>query len=366
MTDAALDRRRERVSGWTRPAVREMRPYYKAPVGGDPLRLDQNTNLDGPNPALAKVDPTALDVTLYPSRDADDLRAALARWHGIGAEHFVVGNGSDECLDLVTKAFTVPGQTLTTPWPSYSLYPFYARLQDLRMERVPLRGHWRLDVDAVLRTRAAVTLLATPNNPTGTRFPVGDVEAVLEGSDGVVVVDEAYVEYAGLQHSLLGRVDEYDNLLVMRTWSKAYGLAGLRAGYLAGNPELVERLLLVKPPFNLNLYTERVAIAALDEQEWLDRHVAGVREGREQVHAGVRALGFEPYDSAANFVLARSPLPPAHVVDGLRRRHVLIRHFPGVPGLDEMVRFGVGRPEHTERLLAALREVLEEARGEPL
>lgn len=355
--------RRDRVTGWTRPAVRAMRPYYKAPLEGDPLRLDQNTNLDGPNPALARVDPASLDVTLYPSRDADLLLSALADWHGVGPEHFVVGNGSDECLDMVTKAFTVPGQCLATPWPSYSLYPFYAQLQDLHMERVPLRGHWRLDVDALVGTGAAVTLLATPNNPTGTRFPAGDLEEILERTDGVVVVDEAYIEYAGLKHSLLGRVDEYDNLLVMRTFSKAYGLAGLRAGYVAGNPELVERLLLVKPPFNLNLYTERVAAAALDEQDWLDRHVAGVVEGREAIHDGVKALGFEPYDSAANFVLARSPLPPAQVVDALRRRGILIRHFPGVPGLDEMVRFGVGRPEHTGRLLAALAEVMAEARA---
>ncbi len=354
--------RRERVDSWTRPAVRGMKPYYKAELDGNPLRLDQNTNLDGPNPALAKVDPAGLDVTLYPSRDADDLLAALSDWHGLPADRFVVGNGSDECLDMVTKAFTVPGQSLATPWPSYSLYPFSAQLQDLSMARVPLRGHWRLDVDAIVRSNAAVTLLATPNNPTGTRFPASDIESILEGSDGVVVVDEAYIEYAGLQHSLLSRVDEFDNLLVMRTLSKAYGLAGLRVGYLAGNPDLIEKLLLVKPPFNLNLYTEQVAVAALDEQEWLDEHVAGVRMGRTAIHDGVKALGFQPFESDANFVLARSPVAPAIVVDALRRHGILIRHFPGTPELEDMVRFGVGRPEHTEQMLAALAKVMQEVR----
>lgn len=340
-----------------------MKPYYKAPLDGNPLRLDQNTNLDGPNPALARVDPRSLDATLYPSRDADGLLEALADWHGLDADHFVVGNGSDECLDMVTKAFTVPGQALATPWPSYSLYPFYAQLQDLRLEQVPLRGSFRLDVDAILAKKAAVTLIATPNNPTGTRFPASDLEALLEGTDGVVVVDEAYIEYAGLKHSLLGRVNEFDNLLVMRTFSKAYGLAGLRVGYLAGNPDLMERLRLVKPPFNLNLYTEQVAVAALDEQAWLDRHVEAVQFGREAIYEGVKALGFQPYESAANFVLARSPLAPTEVVEGLRRRGILIRQFPGTQGLEEMVRFGVGRPEHTEQLLSALTELMQEARA---
>jgi len=348
--------RAERVLAWTRPSVRGLKPYYKAPVEGRPLRLDQNTNLHGRNPVLDTL--PIPDVDQYPSRDADDLLDALADWHGLPADRFVVGNGSDECLDLLTKAFTVPGQTMACPWPGYSLYPFYAHLQDLRLATPRLKADWHLDVDEVLAAKAALTVVATPNNPTGTRQRSEDLERLLAATDGIVVVDEAYIEYAGLKHSFLPRIDDFDNLVVMRTFSKAYGLAGLRIGYLAANAELVERLRLVKPPFNVNLVSEQAAIAALDAQEWVDAHVAEVQAERERTAAGLKACGFRVHPSDANFVLTEPPVDPAQVVDGLRRRGILVRHFPTTEGLEHTVRFGIGRPEHTDALLATLNEVL--------
>lgn len=344
--------RAERVLDMTRPAVRGLKPYYSAPVEGSPLRLDQNTNLYGRNPALETPVP---DMDQYPSRDADGLLDALAQWHGMSPDHFVVGNGSDEILDLVTKAFAAPGQTLCTPWPSYSLYPFYATLQDLKLRQVPTT---RLEPDAILAEPAAITILATPNNPTGTRWSRDDLERIARESPGVVVVDEAYIEYAGLRHSLIGDVDDFDNLLVMRTFSKAYGLAGLRVGYVAGNPQLIERLRLVKPPFNLNRFAEDVAIAALDGQAWVDDVVQQTIGERERLAAALPELGFRITPSEANFILAEHTLEPIEIVAGLRARGILIRQFAGVPGLERKVRFGIGRPEHTDRLLAALAEVV--------
>lgn len=350
--------RAAKALAWTQPHLRELKPYYKAPIEGDPLRLDQNTNLHGQNPALRQVEPAALSAVDYPSRDADGLMDALAQWHGLAPENFLAANGSDEALDILTKTFTGPGDTFATPWPSYSLYPFYATLQRLRMERVPLAGRFRLDVDALLATDAALTIVATPNNPTGGRYPTGELERLVTESSGIVVLDEAYIEYAGLHHSFLDRVEAYDNLVVMRTFSKAYGLAAMRIGYLAANADLMARLRLVKPPFNLNLYSERLAVAALDEQEWVDAGVQAVRQERERMGDALADLGFEVHPSDANFILTRTPLPPGEVLDGLRRQGILVRTFPGSPMLEDSVRFSVGRPEHTDRLVAALAEVL--------
>ncbi len=348
--------RKEKALQWTQPHLRGLKPYYKAPIDGDPLRLDQNTNLHGRNPALDAIDPRQLGIVDYPTRDADGLMAALADWHGLSPDNFLAANGSDEALDILTKTFTGRGDTLATPWPSYSLYPFYATLQDLKLERVPLKRH-HIDVDGLLATDAALTIIATPNNPTGVRAANGELERLITESNGIVAIDEAYIEYAGLKHSWLPRVEEHDNLVVMRTFSKAYGLAALRIGYLAANVDLMERLRLVKPPFNLNIYSERVAIAALDEQAWVDDGVRVVVEQRERLEAALKRLGYGTVPSDANFILARSPTPPGDVLAGLRERGILIRTFPGAPMLDDMVRFSIGEPEHMDRLISALEDM---------
>lgn len=347
--------RRDNVLGWTRPTVRDMKPYYKAPLEGDPLRLDQNTNLWGANPALAAVQPPAADQ--YPSRDSDALLAALADWHGLHLENFVIGNGSDELLDLLTKAFTESGQTFAIPSPSYSLYPFYAKLQGLKTVKVPLRGGFRLDVDGILDAKPSLVIVPSPNNPTGNRFDSEDLERLIQGVDGIVVIDEAYIEYAGLKHSLLPRVEEFDNLVVLRTFSKAYGLAGLRIGYMAANVELAQSLRLVKPPFNLNVYSEAVAVRALEEQEWVDGVVRGTQQERERLQSALKAMGFRVHPSDANFVLCEHPMDPSEMHLALRGKDILVRTFQD-DVLAGFIRFGVGKPEHTDALLAALQEVL--------
>ncbi len=344
--------RRDRIHAWTRPSVRDLEPYYKAPLDGDPLRLDQNTNLWGANPAIDSVASPPADQ--YPTRDSDDLLAALATTHSLTPDHFVIGNGSDEILDLLTKTFTAPGQTLASPTPSYSLYPFYAKLQELRHVQVPLRDGFALDVDGLVATGAALTVVASPNNPTGNAFDGEDLEALVERTDGVVVIDEAYGEYLDPHRSFLHRVAEYDNLAVMRTFSKAYGLAGLRIGYLAGNPDLVERLRLVKPPFNLNVHSEAVAVAACMNSGWMHDVVDRTTAERDRFTNLLRDAGFSPYPSDANFILAGAPQPAHQILEGLRDQGILARGFPNVKGLENAVRFTVGRPEHTDQLMAAL------------
>lgn len=349
--------RKQKVAGWTRREIARLKPYYKAPLAGDPLRLDQNTNLMGNNPALAKVRLADLDLTQYPSRDADLLRAALSAFHGLPEDRFVAGNGGDELLDIVCKAFGEPGQTIAAPWPSYSLYPHVAEVAGLKFKPVPTqRGFANLNVDALLELQPRITVVATPNNPTGTRFPGGELERLAQGLDGVLVVDEAYIEYAGLKHSFLPRIEEFDNLVVLRTLSKAYGLAGLRVGYLAANEDLAAMLNAAKAPFNVGVLPEAIAVAALDEQEWVDAGVRVVRAERDRLATLLAKAGFKVHPSEANFLLTEPPAGASETQDGLRRRGILARTFTDA-ALQRCLRFTVGKPEHTDRLVTALRDL---------
>jgi histidinol-phosphate aminotransferase len=266
-------------------------------------------------------------------------------------------------LDLIVKPFAPARSTLATPWPSYSLYPFYAALADLRLRKVPWRGAFRLDVEALTAEPASVTLVASPNNPTGHRTPRGELERVLAQSDGIVVVDEAYIEYAAPGSSLLPYVEDHDNLVVMRTFSKAYGLAGLRIGYLAANRELADRLRLVKPPFNLNLFAERVAIAALARQDFVEHVVDETVVGRDRLARELAGLGVRVHASEANFILFDVAGDPGAVAAGLRGRGVLVRTFPGAEGLEHAVRVTVGTPTENDAFLAALAATLAEAQA---
>lgn len=351
--------RGQRVSAWTRPEVRSLKPYYKAPADEGCLRLDQNTNLLGPNPVLERIRPGDADAAQYPSRDSDGLLAALAGFHGDRPDNFLVANGGDETLDILVKCFGEPGSVFATPIPSYSLYPFYPRMMGMHLAQVPTReGFAALDVEAILAAKARLTIIASPNNPTGNRFPSDQVERIVEGSEGVVVVDEAYIEYAGLKHSLLPQIESHDNLVVMRTFSKAYALAGLRIGVLAANRELMARLRLAKPPFNLNVHSERVAIAALQEQAWVDAGVQTVRAERERLVAKLKGLGFRVHPSDANFLLTEPPMDAGELLLALRRRGILARTFPASPPVRHCIRFTVGGPQHSDALVAALREIL--------
>ncbi|HEX2065816.1 MAG TPA: aminotransferase class I/II-fold pyridoxal phosphate-dependent enzyme, partial [Candidatus Thermoplasmatota archaeon] len=286
--------------------------------------------------------------------------AALAEFHGLAPGNFLAANGGDEALDILVKCFGEAGTVLATPTPGYSLYPFYPRLAGMRLVEVPLRaGFAELDVDAILAARPRIALVASPNNPTGNRFPAGQVERLVEEADGVVVVDEAYIEYAGLRHSLLPRIEAHDNLVVLRTFSKAYGLAGLRVGVLAANADLMARLRLAKPPFNLSTLSERAAIAALERQDWVDEGVRTVRAERERLAAHLKRLGFRVHPSDANFLLTDPPMDAGELLLALRARGILARTFPGTPAVHHCIRFTVGGPAHTDALVAALASILE-------
>ena len=225
--------------------------YYNPKLSGE-LRLDTNTNVLGSNPAAERyLAQGKWNLDSYPNTYSDGLRAALGELYGLQADNFIAGNGSDEMLDVTFKTFTNWGDNSVVPVPSYTLYDYFVRMNGGRALEVDLTEDFQLDVDAIVRQDAKISIMPSPNNPTGNCFREKDIEDVLSRFDGIVVVDEAYAEYS--EGSMIRRVDEFENLIVLRTFSKAYAMAALRIGYAAANPKLAEMMMCVKIPYSLNI-----------------------------------------------------------------------------------------------------------------
>lgn len=343
-----------------RETTRGFEQYYNPKLSGE-IRLDTNTNVLGSNPAAEEyLRNGSWDLNSYPNTYSDGLRDALAGLYGLETENIIAGNGSDELLDVTFKTFTNWGDNSVVPVPSYTLYDYFVKCNGGRAIEVDLTEDFQLDVDGMVRQDVKVVIMPSPNNPTGNCFRCKDVEEVLSRFDGIVVVDEAYAEYAG--DGMIRRVDEFDNLVVIRTFSKAYAMAALRVGYAATNRKLADMMLSVKIPYSLNTVSEGAAIAAIRDQEFIRRSVDMVREQRPKLAAGLRKLGFEPFPSDSNFILARSPIDHKVLVDGLKARGILIRDFGAKRRTENCVRPTVGTEELNRLLLEKMDEVISECR----
>jgi len=343
---------------WTRRTVRDIPLYYNPKVKA--VRMDTSTNVLGPNPVLREVlaDCAEMDLNQYPAPYSDGLREVLAETYGLKADNFVVGNGSDEVLDIIFKTFMEAGQTVVAPYPSYSLHGFFVQINSGEFRTVDLQPGFRLDADALLKAKGKIIILCTPNNPTANTFDQEAVERVVREHDGPVIVDEAYGEFA--DHSFMSRVDDYENLIVTRTFSKAYGMAGPRVGYMASNLKMADLMQRVKIPYSLNRVSEKAAMAALRNREYVDATIDLVKREREKLSRGLDGLGFKPFPSQSNFVLFKCPVPSAELVSRLAAKGVLIRDFGSKRMLEDCARTTVGTEELNDMLLSKLKEVMDE------
>ncbi|MBR4685168.1 MAG: histidinol-phosphate transaminase [Candidatus Methanomethylophilaceae archaeon] len=343
-----------------RETTRDFVKYYNPKLNGE-LRLDTNTNVLGSNPAAEKyLKEHTWDLNGYPNTYSDGLRGALAELYGLDTDNIIAGNGSDELLDVVFKTFTNMGDNSVVPVPSYTLYDYFVKLNGGRAIEVDLTEDFQLDVDAMVKHDAKVAIMPSPNNPTGNCFRKKDIEEILSRFNGIVVVDEAYAEYS--DNPFINRVEEFDNLIVLRTFSKAYAMAALRVGYAAANKKLADMMICVKIPYSLNMVSEGAAIAAVKDQDFVRRSVQMVREQRPKLDAGLRKLGFETFPSDSNFILARSPIDHKVLVDGLKERGVLIRDFGAKRRTENCIRTTVGTEEDNRLLLEKAEEVISKCR----
>ena len=343
-----------------RETTKDFTVYYNPKLHGE-IRLDTNTNVLGSNPAATKyLAEHTWDLNMYPNTYSDNLRTALAELYGLEQSNFIAGNGSDELLDITFKTFTNWKDNSVVPVPSYTLYDYFVKLNGGKAIEVDLTDDYQLDVDEMVKQDAKIAIMPSPNNPTGNCFKTKDIEEILSRFNGIVVVDEAYTEYA--DESFIRRVDEFDNLVVLRTFSKAYAMAALRVGYAATNKKLAEMMMCIKIPYSLNAVSEGAAIAAVKDQEFVRKSVQTVKEQRPKLDAGMRKLGFETYPSDSNFILARSPIDHRVLVDGLKERGILIRDFGAKRRTENCVRPTVGTEELNNLLLSKMAEVIESCR----
>lgn len=322
------------------------------------VKLDGNENLYGPSPRVREALAAHDGYHIYPDPDQRAVRAALAEYTGVSAEHIVAGAGSDELIDLIARALIAPGDGVIDLVPTFGMYVFTASVCGGRHVPVPRRPDFSVDVSAVAAAvddRTKIIFVASPNNPSGGRIGEEELERLLE-LPVAVVVDEAYVEFSG--GSYASWVPRRENLIVLRTFSKWAGLAGMRAGYGIMPPALAETLMAIKPPYNLTVATELAMLASLEDRAALMENVQAIVEERGRLFATLEQVPYlEPRRSEANFILCRVTTGSARALrDRLRERGIFLRYFDR-PGLDDCIRISIGRPEHSDALLAALAEV---------
>jgi histidinol-phosphate aminotransferase len=359
-----------------RPDVLAMAPYtpilpfevLSEQLGRPPeqiVKLDANENPYGPSrkalEALASMDSTA---HIYPDPEARHLRARLAEYVGVSMEHILAGSGADELIDLTTRLFLDRGDVVINCPPTFGMYPFDAALAGGRVVNVPRRADFSLDVDAIeqaaLESGAKLLFLTTPNNPDGGLLDPEILDRLLR-LPLAVVVDEAYIEFSGAE-SFASRVPDEPNLIVLRTFSKWAGLAGLRIGYGLFPLPLIEQLWKIKQPYNVNAAADLAARAALNDLPSLQLDIERIRAERDRLFAALSAFPqLSPYPSRANFVLVRvEGFDAAALKQRLAQDHgILVRHFDK-PGLADHVRISAGTPAQTDALLGALRTIFEE------
>jgi histidinol-phosphate aminotransferase len=375
MSDNTVKAARE-VARLIRPDVLAMAPYtpilpfevLSEQLGRPPeeiVKLDANENPYGPSQkalqALASLESVA---HIYPDPEARHLREKLADYTGVPVEHILAGAGADELIDLTARLFLDRGDAVVNCPPTFGMYPFDAALSGGRVVNVPRRADFSLDVEgierAALGSDAKLLFLTTPNNPDGGLLEEAVLDRLLR-LPLAVVVDEAYIEFSGAE-SFAGRVPAEPNLIVLRTFSKWAGLAGLRIGYGLFPLTLIEQLWKIKQPYNVSAAADHAARAALDDLPHLQQDIARIRAERDRLYAALSEFPqLSPYPSRANFVLVRVARMDA---GALKRRlaedyGILVRHF-NKPGLADHIRISAGRPDQTDALLGALRAIFEE------
>ncbi|MCP5143100.1 MAG: histidinol-phosphate transaminase [Gammaproteobacteria bacterium] len=330
----------------------------------DIVKLASNENPLGPGAAaLAAMRDALAEVALYPDGNGFELKQAIARKFGVELNRITLGNGSNDVLDLIARAYLGPGREAVFSEYAFAVYPIATQSvgATAKVARAVDYGHDLAAMRALIGEHTRVVFIANPNNPTGTWLKRDELRAFIADvpREVLVVVDEAYVEYVDEVEyaSALDWVGEFPNLVVTRTFSKAYALAGLRVGFAVSDPAVADMLNRVRQPFNVNLVAMAAAVAAIDDESHLARSAALNREGMAQLTAGFaeRGLGFIP--SVGNFVCVDVARPAAPVFDALLREGVIVRPV-GAYGMPNHLRVSIGLPAQNARLLTALDMVL--------
>lgn len=351
------------------PHIRQLHPYVpgEQPQGDGWTKLNTNENPYPPSPQVAEaVGEEVAKLRLYPEPQSRKLRAAIGGHYGLEGENVIIGNGSDNLLDLITRAFVgAPGAGHTVP--SYSLYPVVTGMSGQGLMDVPFDRSMELDVGAIAATGASVFFLTNPNAPTGVPFGRTAIEALLKAVDGLLVVDEAYIDFGG--ETAIPLLQDYQNLVVVRTFSKSFGLAGLRVGYALADPAIIGMLDRVRDAYNLDRVAQAAALAAFEDRAYFELQRDKVIATRVRTRKRFDAWGWFTYPSAANFLFTEprnaagqtGAAVAADLFDFLKARKVLVRYFPKHPLTCAFIRVTIGTEQEMQIFSSAVESWLDNA-----
>ena len=353
-----------------RPDIADMAPYTpivpfdvlsqrlnKSPA--DIIKLDANENPYGPSRRVYEALANETYYHIYPDPDSTSLRHALSKYIGIDTSHIVAGHGADELIDLIIRLFINPGDAVINCPPTFGMYRFDTELNGGSIIDIGRKADFSLDTESVVEQvknngNVKIIFITSPNNPDGSVLDDACLQQLLQ-LPAIVVLDEAYIEFSGTESSRVDWVLGHENLIVLRTFSKWAGLAGLRVGYGAFPQWVLSHLLKIKQPYNVNVAGTTAALASLADVDQLQENVEKIVAERGRLYQALQGFDFlEPYPSEANFILARVVGKDAAALKaGLAARGILIRYF-NTPGLLDHIRISVGTPSQTSVLLQAL------------
>ena len=346
------------------PHITAMEGYVpgEQPADDAYIKLNTNENPYPPSPlVIERLEASNLaDLRLYPDPEAAGVRRRLADVFDLRFEQTMVGNGSDELLSIILRSFAGTGDPVSYPVPPYSYYKKLIQIQSAREVTVDFDRDFLLP-EALAATDSRLILLANPNSPSGTMIPVDDVRTLAHACSGILVVDEAYVDFAA--GGCVPLLEECTNVIVMRTMSKSFSLAGMRLGFALASADIIAGMWKVKDHYNVNRLGLIAAEAALDDLNWMRSNARRICKTRDELSANLQDLGFHVWNSEANFVLARIPnestLSAKELYEALKQRRVLVRYFDQ-PRLDDCLRISVGTDDHIAALFTQMRPLLEQ------
>ena len=329
------------------------------------IKLASNENPLGSSSAASKaVQDWAKNMAIYPDGNSTELRNALSKKLGVDPGQLLFGSGTDQVLEIIAQTYINPGDNSIMGYPSFPRYETVIKVMDGEAIEVPLTGDHRIDLDAFLEKindRTKIIWLCNPNNPTGTIVTEEEQRAFIKKvpKDVLIILDEAYYEYAvgGDYPNSIKLLNEFDNLLILRTFSKAYGLAGLRVGYAISNKDIIGYINRVRGPFNTSAAAQVAAIAALNDQDFIENSIKSNKEGKEYLYSIFEEMGLEYIPTYANFMMVKINIPSDQVFKALLKKGVIIRSGD-IFGMDDWIRVTVGTMEENKIFIQALKEVI--------
>ncbi|MFW6134020.1 MAG: histidinol-phosphate transaminase [Elusimicrobiota bacterium] len=345
-------------SNFVHDRIKYLKPYTIPPVSEGEIKLDAQEN---PYPLPEEIKKkisgilTEIELNRYPQIYLKNLKKLLSNYAGVSEDNILIGNGSDELILLILIACGGPGKIVTCPYPAFSMYRILSELMGSKFVEISLDEEFSLPVGKILSTNPDIIFLTRPNNPTGNIFSKKNVKRIVKNSSGLVIVDEAYFEFCG--DTMVKEIKDFPNLIILRTFSKAFSLAGIRAGYLITQKNLAKELRKVQLPYNISVINQKILEIIMKNKDSVLKSVEKLVSSREKLYKELKKIkGVTPYKSKANFILIRIDDIDS-VMDILKKKNIKVRRFKS-PGLEDYLRVTVGTEEENKNFIDAIKEGL--------